>query len=164
MCIESNNSIEDNEKGQIHIPSPKLSPLPGEIWEVNRYDFTSYNSPGVVAPVKFSLEEQQQLYSDIARDFLNGMTPSRYVMIVNGEYEQLNAAEGWEIASVMLLSEETGWRSDIDLVVPGNLSGLQQDLLAQTGFIMPMLSCNLSGSVGKRLSRKIYDLLMDVGD
>ncbi|WP_414527875.1 DUF1822 family protein [Nodularia chucula] len=122
---------------------PSLSAQPGEIWKLNR-------------DVEFSLNEENKLYSIEAKSFLAGDTKPRYVMIVT-EPEV-------DIISVMVLSTETDVISDIDLVIPTHITGLGQDLLAETWHIQPMLVCNLLKSVGKRLSRDIYDLLLNVGD
>lgn len=126
---------------------PFLSPQPGEIWELNRYvGFTE----------DFSLNQDNQLFSIEAKSFLEGENLPRYVMIVT-EPEV-------DIINVMVLSGETDFISDIDLVIPSHITSLEQDLLAETWHVQPMLVCNLLRSVGKRLSRDIYDLLLNVGD
>jgi len=126
---------------------------PGTIWEINRY---------VRSPLEFSQQEQQNLYSDTALKFLSGEAPPRYAMIVR-EPEPLGEQE-WQIVSVMVLSVETDFLSDVDLLIPAEVSGVGRDLLAQTRHVLPMLARNLSHSVGKRLSRQIYDILLSVGD
>ncbi|MEQ8381161.1 MAG: hypothetical protein RH949_02165 [Coleofasciculus sp. A1-SPW-01] len=129
-------------------------PQPGEIWEVNR---------SVYSPLEFSPQEQQHLFPDSARRFLAGNAPPRYVMIVK-EPESPVAAEEWQVVSVMVLSLNTDFLSSVDLLIPATLSGVRQDLLAQTWHVLPMLTCNLSHPIGKRLSREIYDVLLNVGD
>ncbi|MEQ9668088.1 hypothetical protein [Coleofasciculus sp. G2-EDA-02] len=129
-------------------------PQPGEIWQVNR---------SVDSPLEFSWQEQQNLFPDSARQFLAGNSPPRYVMIVK-EPESPVAAEEWQVVSVMVLSLNTDFLSSVDLLIPTNLSGVGQDLLAQTWHVLPMLRCNLSHPIGKRLSREVYDLLLNVGD
>jgi hypothetical protein len=126
---------------------------PGTIWQINQF---------VGSPLEFSQEEQQYLYSDTALKFLSGDSPPRYVMVVR-EAEPVLEQE-WQIVSVMVLSVETDFISDVDLLIPAEVSGVGRDLLAQTWHVLPMLTRNLSHSVGKRLSRQIYDLLLSVGD
>jgi hypothetical protein len=64
----------------------------------------------------------------------------------------------------MVLSPETINLSDIDIVLPASLSGLDHDVLAETWHILPMLGCNLQTRHGDRLPRAIYDCLMTIGD
>lgn len=123
------------------------SPQPGEIWEVSRC---------VQSPVEFSLA-QQQLYSEAAMRFLNGESPPRYAIVVN-EPDPLT------VVSVMVMSAETNFLSDVNLLIPKEVSGVEQDLLALTWHVLPMLTCNLLLPVGVRLSREVYDALMNVGD
>jgi len=138
-------SCEKSKSGNMRKPS--LSPQPGEIWELNRH---------VQFSEEFSLNKDNKLYSIEAKSFLEGDTPPRYVMIVT-EPEV-------DIISVMILSAETDFISDIDLVIPTHITDLGQDLLAETWHVQPMLVFNLLQLVGKRLSRDIYDLLLNVGD
>lgn len=130
-------------------------PLPGEIWEVSR---------SVQSPLEFSREEQHNLYSDIARRFLEGNSPPRYVMIVTEPEPPEAGEEDWKVISVMLFSEQTSFQSDVDILLPTQVSGMEQDLLALTWQVQPMLACNLSHSVGRRLSRETYDALLNLGD
>ncbi len=139
-------SCEKSKSGNMRKPS--LSPQPGEIWELNRH---------VGFSEEFSLNQDNKLYSIEAKSFLEDDTPPRYVMIVTEPEVDI-------IISVMVLSAETDFISDIDLVIPNHITGLGQDLLAETWHVQPMLVCNLLHSVGKRLSRDIYDLLLNVGD
>lgn len=135
--------------------SNQRMPQPGEIWEVNR---------SVKSPVEFSGHQQHELYSEVAKKFLAGNSLQCYVIIVTDVEHILGIEEQWKILSVMLLSEETQFLSNVDLLLPSEISGLGRDLLAQTWLVEKMLSCNLLQPVGKRLPRKIYDLLLDVGD
>ena len=130
-------------------------PQPGEIWEVNR---------SVKSPVEFSGQQQDALYSEVAKKFLAGNSLQLYVIIITELETILEIEDQWKILSVMLLSEETQFLSNVDLLLPSEISGLERDLLAQTWLVEKMLSCNLLQPVGKRLPRKVYDLLLDVGD
>ncbi|MBW4612236.1 MAG: hypothetical protein KME21_02955 [Desmonostoc vinosum HA7617-LM4] len=132
-----------------------LIPQPGEIWEVNRI---------VQSPLEFSSQEQQKLYSASVQSFLAGKSPPRYVMIVKEPVATVEKHEQWLIVSVMFLSVNTDFLSDVDLLIPATISGVEQDLLAETWHIIPALVCNLLHPVGKILSRQIYDLLLTVGD
>ncbi|MBV6625937.1 MAG: DUF1822 family protein [Rivularia sp. (in: Bacteria)] len=129
-------------------------PQPGEIWEVNR---------SIHSPVEFSQEQQYQLYSDAARQFIKGIYPPINVMIVTAENSEMFSQE-WQVISVMMLSEEIEFLSDVDLLIPSDISGLKEDVLAQTWLVEEMFACNLVKPVGKRLSRNIYDLLLSAGD
>ncbi|WP_017653048.1 hypothetical protein [Fortiea contorta] len=126
---------------------PLPSPQPGEIWELSR-KIRYYG--------KFYPNEEHQLYSSEAQSFLQGKTPPRYVMIVT-EPEA-------EIVSVMVLSVETNFISNVDVLMSADISGSAQDLLAETWHIQPMLVDNLLQPIGKRLSRDIYDNLLSLGD
>ncbi len=128
---------------------------PGQIWEVSRQVFS---------PLEFTPEEQQHFYSPAIFDFLNGDAPPRYVMIVREPEPEMEETPEWQSVSVMLLSVKTDYLSPINILIPTAISGLEQDLIAETSNLIPMLTCNLLRPVGKRLSRKIYDLLLDVGD
>lgn len=127
---------------------------PGVIWELSRF---------VKSPLEFSQEEQKSLYSDVALRFLSGESLPRYVMIVR-EPEPAVGQDEWQIVSVMVLSVQTDFLSNVDLLIPAKVSGVGQDLLAETWQVQPMLAKNLSHLVGQRLSRKIYDALLSVGD
>jgi hypothetical protein len=127
-------------------------PQPGEIWEVSQQP---------CSPLAFSKEDQEALYSQVPQQFLKEYAEPRYTMIVgNPELPD----EQWQTLTVMVLSSQTGFLSTVDLLIPAQISGLTQNLLAQTWHVLPMLACNLSHPVGERLSRQIYDLLLDVGD
>lgn len=137
---------------------PEINPeqvKPGQIWEVRRQVFS---------PLTLTLEEQQQFYSDGVWNFLSGNTPSRYVMIVREPEEEMAEASEWRVISVMVLSVKTQYLSTTNLLIPATVSGLEQDLLAETWNITNMLTCNLLQPVGRRLSRRIYDVLLDIGE
>ncbi|BAZ08286.1 hypothetical protein NIES4071_00910 [Calothrix sp. NIES-4071] len=68
------------------------------------------------------------------------------------------------IVSVMLLSEETNFLSEIDILIPSSISGLKKDLLAETWLVFPMFVCDLRNPTGARLSYQIYETLLDIGD
>lgn len=124
------------------------TPLPGEIWEVSRI---------LQSPLKLDIE----CFSAQAQQFIEGQSSPRYVMIVK-EPEQLK--EDWSLVSIMLLSEQTSFINDVDILIPASTSGFEKDLLALTWLVEPMLTANLSSTVGNRLSREIYDVLLTVGD
>jgi hypothetical protein len=130
-------------------------PQPGEIWEVSRL---------VQSPIEFSSAEQQTLYSSSVQRFLAGNSPPRYVMIVNEPETSTETQEQWSVVSVMLLSVKTEFLSDADLLITTEISGLEQDLLAETWNVVPALACNLLKPFGKRLTRQIYDYLLALGD
>ncbi|HAO12039.1 MAG TPA: hypothetical protein DCQ51_12915 [Planktothrix sp. UBA8407] len=128
---------------------------PGQIWEVRRQVFS---------PLEFTPEEKQHFYSPAIFDFLNGNTPPRYVIIVTEPELEIDETPEWQIILVMLLSVKTDYLSLTNLLIPTTISGLKQDVIVETCNVIKMLTCNLLRPVGKRLSRKIYDLLLDVGD
>ncbi|HEY9666147.1 MAG TPA: DUF1822 family protein [Coleofasciculaceae cyanobacterium] len=148
MRTDLSKSTSSHEEA-FNLPTPQ----PGEIWEVHRL---------VRSPLTFSSQEQQNLYSDVAKQFLQGNSPPRYVMIITEP--AIDTEEEWQIVSVMVLSGETQFLSDVDLLISSEISGLGQDLLAQTWHVLDMLACNLLQPIGQRLSREIYDLLLTVGD
>ncbi|WP_017746727.1 DUF1822 family protein [Scytonema hofmannii] len=141
-------TYENFKSSDMRKPYP-ASPQPGEIWELNCQ---------VQSPEVFSMNTKNDLYSPEAQNFLQGSTPKRYVMIVTETESE------WGILSVMVLSEEISFISDVDLLIPADISGLSQDLLAETWHVQPMLACNLLQPMGKRLSHDIYDILLTVGD
>jgi hypothetical protein len=75
-----------------------------------------------------------------------------------------NTEDDWQEVSVMLLSVECDRLSNVDIVIPAKISGLEQDLLAETWHVLPMLTALLSHPIGQRFSRQIYDILLDIGD
>lgn len=131
-----------------------ISPKPGEIWELTL---------GLQSSLDISNIEQQHVYSEAAKMFLEGKSPARYVIIVREPEPLINHPE-WQEVSVMVLSEETNFLSNVDVLIPKEISGIAQDLLAETWHILPMLTCNLLQPVGQRLSRIIYDVLITIGD
>ncbi|AFZ26599.1 hypothetical protein Cylst_4521 [Cylindrospermum stagnale PCC 7417] len=130
-------------------------PQPGEIWEVSRV---------VRSPLEFSNKEQQTLYPSSVQRFLAGNSLPRYVMIVKEPESSVEEEQQWAIVFVMLLSVKTEFLNNVDLLIPSDVSAVGQDLLAETWHVVPALACNLLQPVGKRLSRKIYDYLLAVGD
>ena len=128
------------------------APQPGEIWQVDSV---------MHSPLTLSTEDQLRLYSEPALRFLQGKTLPRYVMVVTTA-EQWVA--DWQTVAVMVLSLESEFLSDVDILMPAPLSGLGQDLLAETWHVQQMLVVNLSHSVGQRLSRQAYDLLLNQGE
>jgi Protein of unknown function (DUF1822) len=133
-------------------PNPATSPQPqpGEIWELVR-------APRNPLDAELS-------YSHPAQRFLRGEVPDRYVMIIRERLTDTDPADAWQAFTVMALSEDIANLSDLDILIPASLSGLEIDLLAETWNIQPMLGCNLQRSRGNRLSRAIYDCLMNIGD
>ncbi|MBD1847024.1 DUF1822 family protein [Cyanobacteria bacterium FACHB-63] len=129
-------------------------PKPGEIWELKR---------SVQSPIVFSDDDKQRLYSETARSFLSEISPNRYVMIVR-ESNSDSLEDKWQTIAVMVLSEETIFLSNVDVLIPNCVSGLGYNLLAESWHVLPMLTCNLSRPVGNRLSRQQFDLLLDIGD
>jgi hypothetical protein len=129
-------------------PSTSPTPQPGEIWELTR----TIRSP----------RNPDQSYSLPAQRFLRGEQPDRYVMIIRERSPETNAEDVWPTFTVMVLSPETINLSDIDIVLPASLSGLDHDVLAETWHILPMLGCNLQSRHGDRLPRAIYDCLMTI--
>lgn len=145
-----------NESTVLEIPKLDLERIkPGQIWEVSRR---------LYCPLEFSQQERQRLYSDAARRFLNGDGLLHYVAIITEPEWAISAEEPWRVVSVMVLSLQTEYLSDVDILIPSQLSGVGRDLLAQTWQVVPMLTCNLSCQVGRGLSRSIYDRLLDIGD
>lgn len=130
-------------------------PQPGEIWELSRQLRT---------PQDFSAVELDKLYSQEAKNFLQGESSSRYVMIVTEPESTGDNFEEWLTTSAMVLSNKTNFISDVDLLIPAHISGLNQDLLAETWHIKSMLVCNLLKPVGRRLSYEVYEILINTGD
>jgi hypothetical protein len=67
-------------------------------------------------------------------------------------------------ATVMPLSTEVTCLSDVDILIPRHRSGLAQTVLAPTWLVVELPLTALRQPVGNRLSRMIYDCLMDIGD
>ncbi len=151
---------------------------PGEIWVLTGQ---------IQSPLALNAEEQKRLYPQVAWtwqfDSSNlPILPPRYVMIVQAPEADTSLEntekdppltppskggdtdDEWQEVSVMLLSVECARLSNVDIVIPAKISGIEQDLLAETWHVLPMLTAHLSHPVGQRLSRQIYDLLLDIGD
>ncbi|MBV9389691.1 MAG: hypothetical protein JOZ78_24985 [Chroococcidiopsidaceae cyanobacterium CP_BM_ER_R8_30] len=117
----------------------------------------------ICTPWELSRAEKQSLYSQVARNFLEGNALPHYVMIVEAPEPRVELDKEWQTIFVMLLSLEIEYLSQVDLLIPTWISGVEQNLLAQTWNVLPMLSCNLSHLVGQRLPRRVYDMLLAVG-
>lgn len=126
-------------------------PQPGEIWELSR----SLRAP---------LPLDTALYSEAAQRFLAGQPPNRYVMIVH-EPEAIDSFETeWQTVLVMILTEDTRFHSPIDPVISIQNAGLTHAVLVETWHVVLMLVCNLGKPTRYRLSRELYDHLLDLGD
>lgn len=130
--------------------APTILPQPGEIWELSRF---------LRAPLPLDASG----YSEPARCFLAGQPPNRYVMIVH-EPETDAIETEWQTVLVMILSEDTRCSSPVDRVISIQNRGVSQAVLAQTWHVVLMLVCNLEKSIDYRLSRQLYDELLDLGD
>ena len=134
--------------------------LPGQIWELNR---------SLKAPLELSPQDRQRLYPETARRFLAGEGLPRYALIVKEPERAIAQRPGgllapedpWAVLWVMSLSPEADRLSDIAIIIPSAISGIERDLLALTWQVLPMLSCNLSRPVGRRLSQSVYDTLLN---
>ena len=149
------NTICDNLLSSAMENFYRRKPQPGEIWELSRQ---------LQTPQDFSAVELDKLYSQEAKSFLQGESPSRYVLIVTEPESPVEDLEEWLTISVMVLSDKTSFISDVDLLISSNISGLNQDLIAETWHLQSMLVCNLLKPVGKRLSYEVYEILMNTGD
>ncbi len=87
------------------------------------------------------------------------LSENRYVIIIREAQPKYPT-----ILSAMLLSAETQYLSDVDILIPPAISGLDRDLLAETWNVHNLSTNLLFRRVGKRLSRQIYDLLLSIGD
>ncbi|MBD1843924.1 DUF1822 family protein [Cyanobacteria bacterium FACHB-63] len=126
-------------------------PQPGEIWELSR----SLRAP---------LPLDAALYSEPAQRFLAGQPPNRYVMIVH-EPEAIGPFEAeWQTVLVMILTEDTRFHSPVDPIISIQNSGRAQAVLVETWHVVLMLVCNLEKPTRHRLSRELYDHLLDLGD
>jgi Protein of unknown function (DUF1822) len=126
----------------------KPKPKPGEIWEIRRI-------PQI--PHDIDITDYECLYSQIAQSFIRGESAQRYVMIVN-------ESDNCQVVAVMLLSSEVNYSSNLNIVISQEISGLEQDLLAETWLVAEILVCNLIQPVGRRLSYQLYNYLMDMGE
>jgi Protein of unknown function (DUF1822) len=118
-------------------PSLRSQPNPGEIWEINRSDS--------------SIDERASIAENRCL--------TRYVAIVR---EPQSRAP--QVCSVMLLSAEIQSLSNVDILIPSAISGVDRDLLAETWNVGSLSIDRLARRVGNRLSRQVYDLLLSVGD
>jgi Protein of unknown function (DUF1822) len=66
--------------------------------------------------------------------------------------------------TIMLLSVATEYYSEVDLLLPVAITGLDRAVLAETWNVETMAIEHLQRRVGQRLSREIYDLLLSIGD
>jgi hypothetical protein len=119
------------------IYSPIDRPQPGEIWELS-LDLTTIVEP-------YQLADRWCL--------------ARCVAIVR-EAQTADPA----VCSAMLLSPETQYLSDTNILIPPSCSGLERDILAETWNVGNLWIDLLARRVGNRLSRSIYDLLLSIGD
>jgi hypothetical protein len=85
----------------------------------------------------------------------DGEPTGRYLLIVREP--QLSAPH---LVTVMVLSIETKWANNLNILIPSVRSGLAIDLLAQTANIGEIATDYLQYRVGHRLTRQIYDLLL----
>ncbi|ELR96808.1 DUF1822 family protein [Gloeocapsa sp. PCC 73106] len=81
---------------------------------------------------------------------------SRYLMIVNTVDDR--------VYSGIVISEKTKFMSDYNFVITQNISGISRDLLIEAWHLIEILDCHLVQKVGNRLSREIYDYILDVYD
>ncbi len=105
---------------------------------------------------------------------VNSDRPIRYAQIIK-ESSDLDLGHSYPveiaqtvasdaIVSIMVLSLETQYLSDVDLLIPPHVSGLDADILAETWNVEYVPISSLAHSTGRRLSRDIYDILLLVGD
>jgi hypothetical protein len=83
----------------------------------------------------------------------------RYLMIV---HEPISP--GFSVCSGMLFSLATEYLSAVDVLLPMAITGLEQDILAETWNVGQVSIEHLVRPVGNRLSRQAYDLLLLIGD
>jgi hypothetical protein len=146
----------------LHPPEPpEFCVAPGEIWRIKRSPTWDICDPKNTAPSDLASDQIERLYSDIALQYLHNTSETRHVMIVHEP--ELDLRSQWQIATVLVLSSEVNCLSHEDLLIPSQLSGVQ-DLLAETWHVVPMLVCQLDRKVGNRLPRLTYDRLLDIGD
>ncbi|MEA5571232.1 DUF1822 family protein [Calothrix sp. UHCC 0171] len=132
----------------MRIQTGNVKPQPGEIWEIRRV-------PQV--PIDLDITDYEVLYSDVARSFIQGYSSPRYVIIIT-------ELDDCQIVTVMLLSAEINYSSHVNILISRELSGLEQDFLAETWLVAEMFVCNLLTAVGQRLSLELYHYLMDVSE
>jgi hypothetical protein len=83
----------------------------------------------------------------------------RYLMIV---HEPI--APKLSVCSGMLFSLATEYLSAVDVLVPIAVTGLKQEVLAETWNVGQVSIDHLVHPIGNRLSRQVYDLLLLIGD
>jgi Protein of unknown function (DUF1822) len=83
----------------------------------------------------------------------------RYLMIV---HEPI--APKLSVCSGMLFSPATEYLSAVDVLIPIAITGLKQEVLAETWNVGLVSIDHLVHPVGNRLSRQVYDLLLLIGD
>jgi Protein of unknown function (DUF1822) len=83
----------------------------------------------------------------------------RYLMIVHEP-----VAPKLSVCSGMLFSLETEYLSNVDVLIPIAITGLEQDILAETWNVGEVSIDHLIRPVGNRLSRQVYDLLLLIED
>ena len=119
-------------------PQSSPQPQPGEIWVVN-----------CDRPIRYAQIVKESLDLD-----LGNSSPVEIAQTVAND----------PIVSIMVLSLETQYLSDVDLLIPRHVSGLAADILAETWNVEYVAISSLSHPTGRRLSRDIYNLLLSVGD
>jgi hypothetical protein len=72
--------------------------------------------------------------------------------------------ESTEVVTVMLLAVSTEYYSEVDLLLPVAITGLERAILAETWNVETVAIEHLQRQVGERLSREVYDLLLSIGD
>jgi hypothetical protein len=83
----------------------------------------------------------------------------RYLMIVHEPIDpKLSVCSG------MLFSLATEYLSAVDILIPIAITGLKQEVLAETWNVGLVSIDHLVHPVGNRLSRQVYDLLLLIGD
>jgi hypothetical protein len=107
---------------------------------------------------------QQTITGESTQRFTKDSDFYRYVMFINEFQAPRELDSAGKVATVMLLSGRTDCLSNVDILLPAKISGLEQDLLCETWHVIPLLVSHLAHPVGQRLSRQIYDLLLNVGD
>ncbi|TVQ44648.1 MAG: DUF1822 family protein [Gloeocapsa sp. DLM2.Bin57] len=99
-------------------------------------------------------EISKDIYNPIRGTSHSLKTATRYLMIVDKIDEHLYQG--------IVISESTEFSSDVDLIIPAAITGTSQDLLVETWHLIEVLDCHLICKVGNRLSRQVYDLLLDL--
>ena len=108
---------------------------------------------------------------------LNTSTPTRDLQPSKGDEFSLDFIDQYWVSAMVLGHAQDGINLDnphwggktqkvrnVDVLIPAHLSGLADNVLAETWHIVPMLVNQLSLPVGHRLSSTLYHHLMDIGD